>query len=333
MAAPLASTLNTLLASGGAAAAFSGSSAGRAPVPGAKVLYVGNRTSGPYGNGTTPERPLAALFGAGGGLDLLNDRANYGDKIYVLPGHTESVSAADMGSHTGTASGFSVEGLGIGNQAPTFNWTATGSTWLLDTAGVELVNLNLNLAGANAATTITIVTPITVSANDCRIVGCRINWGLDTNTGCGSTLGAISVTGDRFEFIGNRCYNLDVAGTLAVSFLSINGCDNVKIVGNQIAGASTSTTVGPVHFLTTASTNVLIVGNQIENLKASSTKCLSSAIAGVTGTVAFNLFRVQSGIVAETVAVTPFLCSFFENYTADTDTLSGALDVAGGASS
>lgn len=310
-----------------------GSMLPRPPIPGGKVLFVGNAAGGPYGNGETIEKPLATLGGSGGALALLKNRSNKGDKIYILPGHTESVSSADYFSHTGTAAGFAIEGLGYGNQRPIFNWTASDSTWLVDTAGVEIANCVLNLCGASAATTLTVVTPMTVSGNDCRIIGCDINWGLDTNTGCGSTLGAIAVTGDRFDFFSNRAINLDTAGTLAVSFLSVNGCTGFRAIGNQITGGTTATTVGAIHFLTTLSDNILIAYNAIENLKASSTKALSSAIAGVTGTVMRNYFRVQSGIVAETVAVTAFLCSFFENYTADTDTLSGALDVAGGASS
>lgn len=311
----------------------------RGGLPTGRVLYVrsigvNGDSNGGTGDGSRPDIPLASLFGSTGALAALGGRTNVGDVIYVLPGHVESVSAADMASHTGAASYFSIIGLGgNGSNMPTFNWTAAAATWLLDTAGVELANLRLMLCGSVAATTITVATPITVSAANCRMVNNLINWGLDTNTGCGSTLGAIAlVAATNFEFINNRCVNLDTAGTLAVSCLSVNGCDNLIVRGNTFTGGTTATTVGPVHFVTTASLNVLIEWNNIENLKASSTKALTTAIDGVTGTIRYNQFRVQSGIVATTVATTPFLCSYYQNFTADTDTQNGALDVGAGTS-
>lgn len=304
----------------------------RQMMPGGKTLWVGS-AGGPNtagtGDGSSPDAPLATLALA---MAQLSNRQNKGDVIYVLPGHTESVSSADYFSAVGTASYFSVIGLGAGATKPVFNWTTATSTWLFDTAGVEVSNLKLNLCGSAAAGALTVATPITVSAVDCRIVNCEINWGQDTDTGCGSTLGAIAVTAAGFEFINNRCYNLDTAGTLAVSFLSINGSDNCKIIGNQITGGTTSTTVGAIHFVTTASKNIFIMWNQVENLKASSTKAVTSAIASVTGAIAYNQLRVQLGIVGFTIAGTPFLCSFFQNFTNNTDTKNGALDVANGTS-
>jgi hypothetical protein len=309
----------------------------RAIIAGGKTLWVGNypastslKSTFRSGNGEEPDAAYSTLAAA---LLALQNRKNCGDIIYVLPGHIETISAADFYANTGSAEGFSIVSLGSGTMRAVFNWTAAASTWLLDTANVEIANCVLNLCGSSAATTLTVTTPITVSAAGCRIVDCEINWGLDTNTGCGSTLGAIAVVaGTRFNFINNRCINLDTAGTLPVSLLSLNGADLARIVGNIITGGTTSTTVGPVHFVTTASTNVFISNNRIENLKASSTKALTTAIDGVTGTIEYNRFRVQSGIVATTVTTTPFLCSYFQNFTADTDTQNGALDVGAGTS-
>jgi hypothetical protein len=300
---------------------------------GGRTIFVGPQGSEGQvsSDGSSIDRPLTSLFGANGALAKLRNRQNRGDRIIVLPGFSYDGSTADFASHVGTASYFTIEAWGYGASRPTVNWTAAAATWLFDTAGVRLINFNLNLCGSSASSNFTTVTPITVTGVDCGILGCTINWGLDTNTGCGSTLGAIALVGaHRFQFIGNRCENLDTAGTLAVSLLSIDGCNSIHIDGNTITGGTTSTTVGPIHFVTTASTNVYIGNNRVENLKASSTKAITSAIAGVTGTIEFNFCRVQSGILAYTIATTPFLCSFRLNYTADADTLNGALDVAGG---
>lgn len=298
--------------------------------PSGKILYV--RSIGSNGDGTgigtgvSPQEPMATLQEA---ITSLAGRSNMGDVIYCLPGHVESISSADYFSGGGAASYFSVIGLGNGSNLPTFNWTTATSTWLLDTAGVELSTLRLNLCGSTATGALTVATPITVSAANCRIVNCLINWGQDTDTGCGSTLGAISVTAPTFDFINNICVNLDTAGTLAVSFLSLNGADGARIFFNYIAGGTTSTTVGPVHFVTTASLNAGVIGNYIENRRASSTKALTSAIAGVTGEISYNRFFVNSGIVAITTSNLP---PMYQCFTSNASAKNGALDVGAGTS-
>jgi|GEM_PF-3057368 len=316
-----------------------GSSNARVPTPGGRILYVGNlaaatslKESMVPGNGSSPDEPLATLFGANGAMAKLQNRKNVGDIIYVLPGHVESVAVADAASATGSASGFSVIGLGSGTNRPAFNWTASTSTWLLDTSGVELSNLVLNLCGNTATGALTVATPITVSAAGCRIVDCFINWGQDTDTGCGSTLGAIAVVAATdFEFINNDAVNLDTAGTLAVSLLSLNGASSVKILRNRIMGATTSTTVGPVHFVTTPSLNVQIAGNYIENTRTSATKALTAAVVAVTGTIMDNRFFVALGIVAVTTTLLP---ATYECFTANAVAAvrNGALDIGSGTS-
>jgi len=271
------------------------------------------------------------LFGTTGAIAALAGRANAGDVIFVLPGHTESITGStNLSTTAASATGYSIVGLGSGAQRPNITWTAAASALLMNVAGVELANLQLNLC-STAATVV--VTPITVSAAGCRIVNCFINWGLSTTIGCGSTLGAIAVTSTRFDFIGNECVNLDTAGTAgnAITLLSLNGAGYCRIIANRIFGATTATTVGPIHFLTTLSANTTIMWNYIENLIAGSTKAISSAIAGVTGTIAYNQLRVNSGIVGCTASAN-ISCSLFQNYTNNTANKNGALDVGSGTS-
>lgn len=304
---------------------------GRQPIVGCRIIYVGSGASQVAPVDNVNSFACATLFGSTGALALLGNRQNKGDIIYVLPGHTESITGADFGSDTGTASGFSIIGIGLGTQRPKFSWTAAASTWLLDTAGVEIVNCILDFA-VTAATVV--VTPITVSAANCRIANCYIHWGASTTIGCGSTLGAIAVvSAAHFQFVGNVCINEDVAGTSgnAITLLSLNAADYAYISDNKVCGATTSASVGVIHCVTTLSKNITVARNELENLKASSTVTMSSAIAGVTGKSFSNFSRVNSGIVAETASSNWSLTSF-NNYTADTVNLSGALDVAGGAS-
>lgn len=278
--------------------------------------------------GAQPSTNFTTLLAA---IAALGSRANQGDIIYVLPGHTESISSADyFVNATNNATGYSIIGLGSGNQRGTLNWTAAASTWLMANAGVEIVNLVLNFA-VTAATVV--VTPMTVSAPDCRIIGCAINWGVSTTIGCGSTLGAIAFTtaADRCEFSYNICTNLDTAGTNCLALLSCNGSDFLRVAYNKIFGSTTSTTVGPLHFLTTLSSDIEVVWNYIENLITSSTIAISSAIAGVTGAISYNQLRVNSGIQPITVS-SNVSCSLFQNFANNTVNKNGALVVGAGTS-
>lgn len=304
----------------------------RGGAPGGKKLYVGaaalQETLDLQAQGVYV---YPTLFGTTGAIAALAGRANAGDVIYVLPGHTESITGSTSLSATATsATGYSIIGLGSGAQRGNITWTAATSALLMNVAGVEIANLQLNLC-STAATVV--VTPITVSAAGCRIVNCFVNWGLSTTVGVGSTLGAIAVTSTRFDFIGNECVNLDTAGTAgqAICLLSLNGANYSRIIANRIFGATTATTVGPIHFVTTLSANVTIMWNYVENLIASSTKAITSAIAGVTGTVAYNQLRVNSGIVGVT-ASSNLSVSLFQNYTNNTVNKNGALDVGSGTS-
>ena len=94
------------------------------------VVYFVNSTSvfakggiaGSNNNPGTYQRPYATIDYAIGQCV-----ANRGDIIVVMPGHTETISAA-----AGVAqdvAGVAVIGLGDGSLRPTINYTATASTW------------------------------------------------------------------------------------------------------------------------------------------------------------------------------------------------------------
>ena len=292
---------------------------------GGRVLYVssGGGAEGQFGDGRTPGRPLASLFGTSakagqdGALARLENRANRGDCIYIMPGHTESVSGADMAVYTGTASGFSIVGLGTGDQRPSFTWTVAGSTWLFDTAGVELANCRLFLAGAHVTgAALTVAAPITVSANGCRMVNNEIFWGFESDRIVGD---GIIVTGDGFEFIGNKCLAL-VAAVPSNTFLTLTGADDCKIIGNDTSGPTDATTRGVIDVETTECLRMVVEDNFIANVLASSTIAFSP-LASSTGRCANNRFFVDTGILP----ITAGILDWFENRCCNDAGETGAL--------
>lgn len=281
-----------------------------------KTLYVcsGGGPDGLVGDGTDINLPYSTLLAA---ITALAGRANKGDVIYVLPGHTENISAADYFSAGTTASYFSVIGLGNGTNRPSFTWTTATSTWLLDTAGVEIANCRLFLAGAHVTgAALTVAAPITVSGNNCRIVGCEIFWGFENDRIVGD---GIIVTGDGFEFIGNKALAL-VAAVPSNNFLTLTGADDCVIANNWIEGATDATTKGVIDVETTECLRMIVENNYISNVLANSTIAFSP-LASSTGYARNNVFFVQSGILPITAA----LLYWFENYVSNGAGEAGAL--------
>lgn len=288
----------------------------RPRIPGSKAWWVGNGTGVQNGNGLSATRPLATLSEA---LTAVANtgRLNRGDVIYVLPGHAESVSSADWASALGTTTGLAIQGLGTGTSRPTLTWTAAGSTFLLDQAGTELSNFNLNLAGAHAAgTALTVAAPITVSATGCRITDCFIYWGYDADQIVGD---GITWTGTRGEFLGNTAIAL-VAAVPTNSFMLLTAADHMHIAYNYIHGPTDGTTRGVIYGATTASIHVDIHDNYLHNILASSTIAMSLLTAS-TGVIRNNICSVESGILPFTASIG----RWGENYCIDTEGQAGAL--------
>jgi hypothetical protein len=286
---------------------------------GGRILYVcsAGGPEGRYGDGTDIDAPLDSVFAADGALAKLNDRSNKGDTIVVLAGHSEDVSAADMASETGSAANFSIVGLGRGTERPSFTWTAAGATWLFDTAGVELANCRLFLAGTHVTgAALTVAAPITVSADNCRIVHNEIYWGFEADKIVGD---GIIVTGDSFVFAGNKAHAL-AAAVPSNAFMALTGADDCVIEDNDIVGATDGTTRGVVYGVTTESLRMRVRRNTMVNLLASSTIAFSP-LASSTGVAIENKFVVDTGILP----ITAGILEWHENYCCNDAGETGAL--------
>lgn len=219
-----------------------------------------------------------------------------GDRIYVLPGYTESITAADAWSSL-AATDVSVVGLGQGTNRPSLTWNAATATVLFDTANFRVANCNLFLAGPHAAgTALTVAAPITLSAAGCAIEDCTIFWGFDADQIV--TIGiTTTAAADYFSFSGNYC-RAETAAAPTTTFLRLTGTDYLSIKDTYVQGPGSTTAIGPVQQLTTASLGVNITNSTFISTTASSTIAFT-AIAGCTGIVdkcAFGVLASGNGL-------------------------------------
>lgn len=255
---------------------------------------------------------------------LANCITGRGDYIYVLPGYTETISAADAWSNLGTKTAVTIVGLGRGTNRPTFTYSAAAATILMDAANFRIQNCIFYMAGdTGSSTALTVAAPITVSAAGCALEDNYINFGVDADQ-----LVTIGITttaaADNFEFKRNKCYGATAAE--CTSFLYLVGADQCEVYDNTIIGGTSSTTVGVVRFITTASVGIDFRRNTFTNLKAASIHAVTQ-MAGVLGQVSDCGFGILdnatlAGWVPAGAGDGP---QFFRCYTANLAGENGAL--------
>lgn len=265
---------------------------------GGEILFCGNRSDLPAGDGSTPAYPLSTPLSA---LSRLQGKTKRGSVIFALPGSAWNVDAADWASATSTADSFAICSLGHGNARASFTWTIAGSTWLLDTDNVAIDNCRLFLAGADAAgSALTVAAPITITGAGCTLRNNRMRFGFDADQ-----LATIGITttaaADQLTLEDNHCTGATAAEV--TTFMDIIGCDDLTMRRNYIAGATSAVGVGIARFATTASLNIVTEGNTFINRKASSTAAVTG-LAGVSGVSREDMFHYL-----DNTSTTPWITS------------------------
>jgi len=264
---------------------------------GGSIIWVGNRSGLPAGDGSIPQYPLSSLFGASGALAKaasLNKVANRADgsggTIKVLPGHVESITAStNMSTLMGTsATGINIIGLGNGTGRPLFNWTAAASALLINLAGTWFRNVRFNLS-STAATVVTAA--ITTSAADCGFEDVEM---LPATSATQLTTTAMTIASGSTRFTQRRVRV--VAETFATNPTDIckttAAVDQFTMEDCQYLCAVNSTTTGSL-FLSAAPINVSIDRCTFRNKIASSTKCLVASTS-TTGRIANSWGIIQT---------------------------------------
>lgn len=220
------------------------------------------------------------------------------DTIYIVPGHTETISSATALNISVT--GLQIVGGGIGSLRPTFTLnTATTATITVSAANVRIENVVIDGTGFDA-----IAAVITVTGTNFQLVNSEVLLANATNQ---AVLGISIATGLRASIVGNRITGTVDAGT-TTAIQIVGGADHV-ITDNVIIGGYTAGT-GGISNITTAALRVMIARNTIINLTASSTKAIT-LVSGTTGVVEDNRLGILSGTAGITAAGAYWLANYY----------------------
>lgn len=197
--------------------------------------------------------------------------ASRGDIIFVMPGHTETISAAS-GIDQDVA-GVAIIGLGNGSLRPTINYTDTASTWTMAAANCVMQNI-LHTGGIDA-----VVSPIVVSAADCSIDSCELR---DVT---GQMTDGILTTADADRLSITNHFHNGAAAAGGDSAIALVGMDNPVIKGFKLIG---NFAVGGIDVRTTAAVDVEISDGYIWNKNAADIGIIDTITAS-TGKIGPNI--------------------------------------------
>jgi hypothetical protein len=241
------------------------------------------------GFGQNPDAPVATIDYA---IGLAT--ASKGDVIYVMPGHTESLTAAT--SMVVDKIGLSIIGLGRGMNRPILDWDDAAGTIELDAASCRLSNLVFR---ASAATTLK---AINVDAHDCEVDNCFFTFE-DTGDEFVTTVEIDAF--DRFHFHDNLVETESGAGAATRGIYIVD--TNDTIIENNIFRGNWTDAV--IFGATTLSARMLIKDNVIYNADTGNYNAIDGGALNSTGQIIGNHITSLYSTAAKINSVVR-LCNF-----------------------
>ena len=258
------------------------------------------------GAGTSPDNPFATLNYA-----ISQCTANNGDRIYLMPGHAETISAAAAAPGTAGAgfqaniAGIDIFGLGSGRLRPTFTYTtATTAAATVSAAQVHFKNC-VFICNFDA-----VVAMITISAADCWFENCEFV----TNN---ATMGVVqclvtAATADRFKVTGCRFMGPATnSGTTTTAQIDHESGVDYEIDNCYFTGKMTQAITNTATVLRGKITNnvfVVATGTKAINMAAASTPMIAgnkinvpsgtTPVVAAAGFVAGNAYSAAAGVTA-----------------------------------
>lgn len=256
------------------------------------TFYVSSAVTN--GDGRSPQTAISTIDAA---IGLCT--ANKGDRIIVMPGHTETVTAA-AGIALDVA-GVTIVGLGRGSARPTVNFTTVvGASFSVTAANCYVENI-LFTGGLDALTN-----PIHIQAADFTLV----NFETRDVTGQATDFILTTDAADRFYISGWKHSGAAAAG--ADTAISIVGGDDWVIEDFDIYG---NFAVAGIENVTTASNRIRIGGGSRYSYiwTENAADVAVTMAAATTGSIGPNInAMLQDNAANVTEAFVGAACQFFQ---------------------
>lgn len=244
--------------------------------------------------------------------------ANAGDTIYVLPGHTETVTATSIALDV---AGVNIIGLGNGLNRPTFTFGAAAATVTVSAANCAWKNCHFIAGFADVAAAFTLG-----AAKDFRLENCTFaDSATDLNYFNIVVTGATNNDADGLTVVNNKWVNLDASSKAFISILG--NLDRLDVTDNFVDSAGTGD-IG--HFITMSSKICLgarISRNTLILLGATGATVgifMTGSSTTSTGVVSYNLVT-SLDTTTELLDTATLDFAHFENYYTGTIATSGKL--------
>jgi hypothetical protein len=277
----------------------------RGPSTVGQNFFVSSVNGSSSNAGTSFNAPKATLAQA-----LALCTASRGDRIYLLPGHAESIGASGLAWNV---AGVSIIGVGTGNLRPTFTWHTTDAVVTASGANTLIQNI-ITKVDVDEIVSMFLVTGAGVTFDKVDFIETAsaqaIQWLLTTNAADQLTI--------------KNCFHIQAAAAgSAQKWIQLVGTDHTRIIDNTFiltGNASTSS------HLISGSTAVVYCEISRNNI----------LFLGATITIVINLVTTSTGIicnnnigsgtsVATAAAITGDACFMFDNKWADSVAASGLL--------
>lgn len=240
------------------------------PIPTGKCFFVSSVIGNDGNRGTDNKRPVATMAGA-----LSKCVAARGDVIYLMPGHSETISAA-AGINV-NVEGVSIVGCGFGDDRATFTFgTSTAATMTITAADVTMRNF---VTVCNIAS---LVSPIVASGANCTLDQYEH---IDLSAAL-TALRAVLTTAGATNLKINMKYTGLVATTVNLNAIKLVGVAGANIIMDFYGKAATAV----VEFATTLCSNVEIYGYMYN---AAVTDGSKNVVDTITGSIWFA--NIQDG--------------------------------------
>lgn len=274
-----------------------------------------NAPGGRQGRGSSPSTPWASIAYA-----ITQATSAKGDIIFVLPGHTESITAAAGWAIT-SKNGLSIIGIGNPGNRPVITFsTSTAAQITCSSSGVRWVNLEFDLTGIDAVAAGFAVSGADFTAENCRFV---------IASATAQATKAFVLSGARPRFYGCDFYGTTDAGP-ASALETAAAVVGLEVVKCRIRG---NFSVAPIVAGSTNHATDLLIEHCSLRQANGTAKAVISVTTTSTGDIRYNTFRGTTwGSVADAIVGSNAALKFFQNFGID-DTAaadSGLLTPAAG---